>query len=157
MMPIDPLQSQASSSAMTQPPPPNQKSLGQTLIYLLAWRLRLALVWLYGQTRSVIGDDDMETWSICFVAELVSTPCYILCLSLLHRYDTVSFLPHHSFCYSDTTQMLSILYIRTAANVPNISQLLVRIYFTKSLAYLPSQELLFTFLVLSRGCQGVEF
>jgi len=76
MLPIDPLQSQASSSAMTKSSS-NQKSLGQTLIYLLAWRLRLALIWLHGQTKSIIGDDEMETWSICFVAELVSTPCYI--------------------------------------------------------------------------------
>jgi len=116
----------------------NQKSLGQTLIYLLAWRLRLALIWLHGQTKSIIGDDEMETWSICFVAELVSTPCYISTILI-------------------PLKCLLFILIGTVANVPNIGQLLVRIYFTKSSAYLPSWKLLFIFLVSSRGCRDAEF
>ena len=97
-----------------------------------------SLIWLHGQTKSIIGDDEMETWSICFVAELVSTPCYISTILI-------------------PLKCLLFILIGTVANVPNIGQLLVRIYFTKSSAYLPSWKLLFIFLVSSRGCRDAEF
>jgi len=55
-------------------------STGQMLVYLFAWRLRLALQWRYGSDPvAADGDDDLAAiWSTCFVAELVSVRLYNL-------------------------------------------------------------------------------